>query len=232
MSRILVIDDDFHCRSLLLRFLQTADLYACEAANAGEGFKAVESRRPNVVILDWRLKDGVAGPGFMKTLRRHHLSLPVVMMTSTRCDERDELAALRHGANLFFEKQEIFDNIDAFLRHVKALALASPGEDPGDGGVYELAGLRLAPRTGRAQVGGKDVELNPKESELLAVLLRRPGVLHSASALWSAVWAEDPAGDWHHTLDNRVSSLRRKLGPKWGSRLVSRKGQGYLLDVL
>ncbi|UPT75933.1 MAG: response regulator transcription factor [Elusimicrobiota bacterium] len=231
MRKVLIVDDEFLSRCLFRRILKDADISVCDAATAAEAHKAIARDRPMAVVLDWLLGDGVDGPGFLRELRRRDATLPVVMITAQRCSEIDEAAAFRHGANLFFQKDEVFANGPAFVRHLKALMLARAQAPETEGTVIELDGLRLSPRLGKLHVEGREVVLNPKELGLLQALLRHAGIVHPAETLWSTVWGETHSGDWHHTLDNRVSTLRRKLGRKWGARLVSRKGQGYLLDL-
>lgn len=229
MRKVLIVDDEFLSRSLFRRILKEAEIPVTDALDSFEARRAVARERPAAVILDRLLGDGVEGAGFLRELRRRDAGLPVVMVTAQRCSEADEAAAFRLGANLFFQKDEIFSNPPAFVRHLKALMLASDQAPAPHGAVFELDGLRLCPRLG-LKVEGRAIALNPKELGLLRALLRHAGIVHPAAALWSSVWGEEQEG-WHHTLDNRVSTLRRKLGRKWGARLISRKGQGYMLDL-
>jgi DNA-binding response OmpR family regulator len=93
---------------------------------------------------------------------------------------------------------------------------------------HALDGLKFYPDSCRLIVGDEAVILNHKESILLEVFLRRPNVLHSQESLWSQGWPSSDAEDWRHALDIRISSLRGKLGEKWGPRLECRKKLGFI----
>ena len=65
--------------------------------------------------------------------------------------------------------------------------------------------------------------------DLLKIFVQRPNILHTRSYLWEAVWGYE-SEQWAHTLDATLSSLRRKLGPKWGPRLICSRGRGFLFE--
>lgn len=230
MQRVLIIDDQFSFRRVLARMLEPQGFTVDHAEDVPSALKACAARKPHVVLLDWVLGGGLDGGDFLKCVRRFKPAPPVVAVTEVAVNDLDEAAVLSRGARLFLRKTEISHDPEAFVRHLKALADLAQAGEAATSTVLEHDGLRFEPQAGAVIVKGRRVALNPKESALLAVFLRRPGVLHRPEHLWETVWGRDPDGDWHHVLDNRVSALRRKLGAPWGSRLLSRKGQGYLLD--
>ena len=93
---------------------------------------------------------------------------------------------------------------------------------------YSLDDLEYYPEMFRLVVGNEAVRLNCKEALLLEVFLKRPMVVHSPEFLWDSVWPTSDAEDWRHALDIRISSLRGKLGKRWGKRLVCRKKLGFV----
>jgi DNA-binding response OmpR family regulator len=123
-------------------------------------------------------------------------------------------------------------DMEVLLDRVRS-ALERSAERTGDGEpmprCYELDGLRFYPDSCRLVVNDEAVPLNYKEATLLEVFMRRPDVLHSQESLWNRGWSSSEAEDLRHALDNRISSLRGKMGAKWGPRLVCRKKLGFIL---
>jgi DNA-binding response OmpR family regulator len=230
MLRALVIDDQPSFRQVMARLLERQGFRVDLAENAASGLKSCGLNRPHVVLLDWVLGDGLGGDAFLKASRALKPAPPIVAVTAVPITDLDEASVLQRGARLFIRKTEIARDQEAFVRHVKALADLSQARTPAPEEVLVRGDLRYAPGSGNLSIRGRAVTLNPKERALLDLFLRRPGVLHRPEHLWDAVWEREPGDGWHHVVDNRVSSLRRKLGPAWGARLLSRKGQGYLLD--
>ena len=215
----------------MTRLLEPDGFHVDHAGDVATALRVCAEKKPHVVLLDWLLNDGLNGDGFMKCVRRLKPVPPVVAVTESFVDDNDEAAVLAKGVKYFFRKTEIAQDRTAFVRHLKALADLSDARTPPPEEILVRGDLRFAPVSGALTIGGRPVGLNPKELSLLSLFLRRPGVLHRPEHLWEAVWAREPDGGWHHTVDNRISSLRSKLGPKWGARLLSRKGQGYLLSA-
>lgn len=228
MPRVLIVDDQLAFRRVMARMLERDGFRVDHAENVQMALKSCVERKPHVVLLDWILNDGLGGEGFLKAARQLKPIPPVVAVTEVAVTDVDEAAVLQRGARLFMRKIEISRDPDAFIRHVRALADLAEASTPLPEELITRGDLRFAPVSGTLLIKGKRIELNPKEHALLGVLLRRPGVLHRPEHLWEAVWGREPGDGWHHVVDNRVSSLRRKLGADWGARLLSRKGQGYL----
>lgn len=231
MLRVLIVDDQVAFRRVMVRMLERDGFQVDQAESVSAALKSCTERRPHVVLLDWILNDGLGGEGFLKAARQLKPVPPIVAVTEVAVTDIDEAAVLQRGARLFMRKIEISRDPEAFIRHLRALADLAEAGAPAPEELITRGDLRFAPVSGTLLIKGKRIELNPKEHALLGVLLRRPGVLHRPEHLWEAVWGRDPDEGWHHVVDNRVSTLRKKLGADWGARLVSRKGQGYLLNV-
>jgi DNA-binding response OmpR family regulator len=229
MSRVLVVDDDFHFRSLIVTILEKGGLFYAEAETTTEAFNSLDRFKPDALVVDWCLKETMDGTGLIRAIRRRPgwAGVPAMLISARRSSENDEAEALKSGVNLFMGKGELAANHETFLRHLKALIRAAGGNAAA---AHDFGGLRFTAGSGSIEVEGREVLLNPKEGCLLEILTHRPGVTHAPEQLWAAAWSAPTGGDWHHVLDNRISSLRRKLGRKWGARLVCRKGQGYLFD--
>lgn len=192
----------------------------------GERALAVLQHEPvDLVILDWRLP-GISGVSIAKALRSHPRTrtLPLLMVTA-RATQDEEVSALEAGADDHIAKP--FDE-KVLLARLRSLTRRRERELTADQ-AKRFPGLELDLDAGRLALDGEPVHLTPKETDLLAIFLHRPDMIHTRAFLWQALWDyESPLQD--RILIATISALRRKLGPKWGARLQVHKGKGYSFE--
>jgi two-component system phosphate regulon response regulator PhoB len=180
------------------------------AADGAEALRAIESERPDLVVLDWMLP-GMSGLEVLAELRRREetRNLPVILLTA-RGEATDRIEGLRQGADDYvtkpFSPQELVLRVAAVLRR----AQPAPAAD-GAGKVLRVGPFVVDESAARAAVDGRELELTPTEFRLLAVLMERRGRVQSRRQLLEAVW-EVTARITTRTVDMHVQRLRAKLG--------------------
>ena len=223
MTRLLVVDDDANLRHTLgYAFRQEG----FEVVTADDGDAALVSFRqthPDLVILDVMLP-GRDGFEVARVLRRES-DVPVIMLTA-RDSELDKVVGLEIGADDYlakpFSTRELIARVRAMLRRSRR---AEPAQ--ADARV-EVAGLVLDGSRHRVSLDGREIELKPKEFDLLAFFMAHTGQVFGREQLLASVWGYDFAGD-SRTVDTHVKTLREKLGdsaerPLWVETV---RGVGY-----
>lgn len=229
LTRVLVVEDDPGMRSVYKRFFDSwADEgFAAELVCDGEQALDALARRPvDLMVVDWLLP-GLPGPSLVSALRAHPRTRSVgVLMVTGRGRLEDELAALEAGSDDYLAKPVDERRLLARLRSLRRrreLAFSRRSEE-------RHPGLRYDPHAARVELDGVPVRLTPKELDLLGVFLHRPDAVLSASYLWEYAWGYE-SENWAHVLAATLSSLRRKLGPRWGARLKALRGRGYIFET-
>jgi len=227
-SAILIVDDDpvvLHALTLTLQ----ATGYEVKTASSPENLDVlIRSVRPALVLMDVLL-GREDGREICRALRRDPATatLPVILISANRKEEDDQAYGLEAGADDYLLKpvkpRLLRARVESVLRRFSAPADCSA--------VLQESGLRLDVPGRRVQVGKEDVLLTRKEFDLLVAFMRARGRPLSPTFLLEAVWGYDTA-DYNdtHTVEVHVSSLRRKLGKKFSSRLTTMVGTGYRLD--
>lgn len=175
----------------------------------------------DAVILDRILGDG-DGMELLRSIRSNKVTrdLPVLILSGRKADH-EVISGLRNGADDYLAKPCTVEMFRARL--FAALRLNRTDGKPG---LLGRPGLQLDPADGRLFVDGRVEHLEPKETAVLAIFLRRPDVIHSAVFIYETVWGEDEGP--RNTLESRLCTLRRKLGSR-ASRLETIRGCGYRL---
>src|SRR5581483_594221 len=226
---VLAVEDDPAVHKLYRLFFDmrhSKDFEWKLATNAEEGLAALRRRAPDVVLLDWVLPD-MSGIELLELVRSHPKLAPIgVIVVTGKKESRDAVRALESGADDYVPKP--FD-LDVLLARIRSLlrrkTVLTVEPETVDG-----LGLSLNLQTGALRAGDKAIaSLYPKEAELLRIFLKRPDVVHSPFFLWESVWGYE-AQDWRHIVEAKISALRKRLGPKLGDRLKSRRGLGYFLE--
>ncbi len=201
-----------------------------EVLVAGDGEKALtlaRANRPDLLVLDLMLP-GMGGIEVCDTLRREGSTAAVIMLTA-RDSEADRIAGLNIGADDYvvkpFSMQELLARVAAQLRRIGIL---SERGTPSDGDVIEVGGLRIDSASRNVVVDESEIELRPREFDLLAFLAARPGRVYSRDQLLQEVWGFDYSGDTR-TVDVHVRWLRLKIekDPSSPVRLQTVRGVGY-----
>ncbi len=223
-ARILIVEDDATLRIALKDNLEQAGYAVDTAATCAAAEEAARAAPPDLVLLDIMLPDG-DGYAVCRGLRARGFEGAILMLTA-RTLEEDLVAGLDAGADDYLPKpyrlRELFARVRALLRRRVAIAPAP----------LEFAGFRLDP-SARVLTDGKGapVMLTRTEFDLLALLVSQRGRALSRDEILDAVWGADVVVDTH-TVDNFVSSLKRKLG--WTARspfrLTAVRGVGYRFD--
>lgn len=207
------------------RFFDSPDASAFAPAIVADGEQAIERLKKSawdLLVLDWGLP-GISGPTLVRALRsQRRLSSLGVLMVTGRSSAHEEVAALDAGADDHLAKP--FDD-KLLLARLKSLTRRLDLQ-LGEKTARRLPGLLLDPEAECLSVDGREVALRRKEFELLGIFLRRAQMLHARRYLWDTVWGYESDG-WEHVLDATISSLRRKLGPRWGGLIRAHRGQGY-----
>jgi DNA-binding response OmpR family regulator len=221
-ASVLIIEDDANLRLTLEDNLTEQGYQLRVAATLAEAWTALETRPSDVVVLDLMLPDG-DGYAFCRRLREKKLPSRVLMLTA-RSLEEDLVRGFDAGADDYLAKpyrlRELYARVAALLRRGPAEAKATE--------VHRFGPftLQVGARTVSGPMG--PLELTRKEFDLLLLLLESGGRVLSRDEILDRVWG-DVVVDLH-TVDNFVSSLKRKLSVKKGSpgfELKTVRGVGF-----
>ena len=208
MPHLLVVEDDLRIRSNLVRALGDRGHSVTAAATALEGLQRAVEDKPDLVVLDLGLPD-LDGAEMLRMLRAVS-KVPVIVATA-RDESATIVAVLEAGADDYVVKP--FDADQLAARVTAVLRRAAPtAEAPQP---HVVGGLSVDPRTRRVVVEGREVDLSPKEFDLLAYLAERAGTVVSKRELLAEVWRL-PYGGADKTVDVHLSWLRAKLGESAG----------------
>ncbi|MGE3285234.1 MAG: response regulator transcription factor [Pseudonocardia sp.] len=203
MAHVLLVEDDPAIRGALIRGLTERGHAVDSAAAALAGLEQAVRTRPDLVVLDLGLPD-LDGATMLRMLRGAS-RVPVIVATA-RDDERDIVAVLDAGADDYLVKPFGAAQLDARIRAV----LRRSYDGAADGEVV-VGGLRVDPRSRRAELDGAALDLTPREFDLLHYLAARADQVVSKRELLTEVWRL-PYGGADKTVDVHLSWLRRKLG--------------------
>ncbi|MEA2522826.1 MAG: two-component system, OmpR family, response regulator [Thermomicrobiales bacterium] len=213
MGRILIVEDEADLNDLIARQLRQEGHEVYQAYDGLAGLQTVESTNPDLVILDWMLPklDGLA---VARRIRERHV-VPILMLTA-RGEETDVVLGLEVGADDYLTKpfriRELLARVRAILRRVElhrtAPVTAATSEIPA---VLEIGPITLSLEMRTANIGDEELELTPKEFDLLTMFVQNPGRAFSRDYLLERVWGDDVFVT-DRTVDTHVQRLRKKLG--------------------
>jgi DNA-binding response OmpR family regulator len=222
MSRVLLVEDDPDIARALAMALE-GDGYEVTVTHAGtDALARVGNGDIDLVVLDLGLPD-VDGLDVCRRLRASGSAVPILVLTG-RVDEIDTVLGLDAGADDYvakpFRLAEVLARVRAMLRR------------GGDAQRSEVNGVRVDEAARRAWVAGTELDLTPKEFDLLSLLLRQAGNVVTRERIMEEVWDEHWFGSTK-TLDMHVSWLRRKLGDDPSSpRFISTvRGVGFRFEI-
>ncbi len=217
------VEDDKNIRELTVYALGQGGIEARGCANDAEFRKACAERTPDAVLLDIMLPDADGLDILSRVRKTPGLSDVPVMMLTAKDTELDKVRALDSGADDYlckpFGMMEMVSRTRALLRRAgrEKPAHASQGIAVGD--------VTLWPDRREAQLAGKELQLTMREFDLLAFLMKTPGVVYSRETLLQRVWGWDFDGG-SRTVDVHVQQIRAKLGDS-SDLIETVRGVGY-----
>ena len=231
-NRILVVDDEERIRRLLRMYLEKEG-YVIEEAEDGETAlrKALQTDY-DLIVLDLMLP-GIDGMEVCTRLRQSKAT-PVIMLTA-KGEEVNRVQGFEVGADDYvvkpFSPREVIFRIKAILRRSSATAFLSKELATSNNIVFPH--LVIEHDAHRVTADGQEVNLTPKEYELLHFLASSPDKVYSREELLKDVWNYDFFGDLR-TVDTHVKRLREKLNRvsvEAASMITTVWGVGYKLEV-
>lgn len=203
MAKVLIVEDDPTIRTGVIRALGELGHAVATASTALSGLQLAVAERPDVVLLDLGLPD-LDGREMLRMLRAVS-PVPIIVITAAAA-ESDMVRALDSGADDYIVKPFGGRQLDARIRAV----LRRLGKDGGDQTIT-VGGLELDARARRATLDGRQLNLTPREFDMLHYLALRQDQVVTKSELLANVW-QIPYASADKTVDVHLSWLRRKLG--------------------
>ena len=212
-QKILIVDDDNNIAELISLYL-TKECFETTIVNDGESvLPIVEKDPPNLILLDLMLP-GMDGYQVCREVRAKH-EIPIIML-SAKGEVFDKVLGLELGADDYVEKpfdsKEMVARVKAVLRRYKTAAPA-PAPEPTEQFVekkVEYPDLTINLTNYYVTYMGHNVDMPPKELELLYCLAASPNRVYTREQLLDQVWGYEYIGD-SRTVDVHIKRLREKL---------------------
>lgn len=219
--KFLLVDDEPQIRKLLRIGLTTQGYESLEASN-GKAALCLLAKRPDLIILDLGLPD-MPGLELLSTMRRRNESVPIVVLSS-RDDESGKVQALDLGADDYVTKPFGMDELLARLRAALRHRLQVGGERP----LFKTGDLSVDLVRRIVKVHENEVNLSPKEYDLLRLLVQHAGKVVTQKFLLHELW--DGLTDAQY-LRVYVRQLRQKIeaDPGRPQHILTETGVGYRL---
>ena len=226
-TKILLVDDDPNIRQLVNLYLVKEGFEVDMAERGDEALKKVLASPPNLMLLDVMLP-GMDGWQVLRETRKTS-NVPIIMLTA-KDETFDKVLGLELGADDYiakpFDMKELVARIKAVVRRYQT------PEAPEANKALSFPGLTVNINQYTVNYMGKELEMPPKELELLNFLASHPNQVFTREQLLEQVWGYDYFGD-SRTVDVHVKRLREKLteGEKLGWQIKTVWGVGYKFEV-
>lgn len=223
-SKILIIEDDRKMSAALVSGIEAEGYDVVAAGSAEEGFFLVHSLRPNLILLDLTLPQR-NGLEILRQIRKEDLDVRVLILTSHDTVE-DRVEGLRTGADDYLGKPfsfpELMARINALLRRFLP---------PLQSATYTIGNLTLDTQTRTSFRNGQQLELTPREFDLLLYLAKNRGKTVSREMLARDVWRETSRyTPIDNVIDVQIARLRRKVDDPFAVKLLQTvRGLGFSL---
>ena len=226
-TKILLVDDDPNIRQLVNLYLEKEGFEVSMADRGDAALKAFRQSPPDLMLLDLMLP-GMDGWEVCREVRKTS-NLPIIMLTA-KDETFDKVLGLELGADDYivkpFDMKELVARIKAVLRRYQQ------PEPSAESKALTFQGLTVNIAQYTVSFKGREIEMPPKELELLHFLASHPNQVFTREQLLEQVWGYDYFGD-SRTVDVHVKRLREKLegGEALGWQIKTVWGVGYKFEV-
>lgn len=225
-QRILIADDESNIAELISLYLTKEGYETQKAGDGKEAFRMVQSFNPDLIILDIMMPE-MDGYEFCREVRKSS-TVPIIMLTA-KGETFDKVLGLELGADDYmvkpFDTKELVARVKAVLRRLENK----------ESNTKKLSFENLTINLSNYSVSyqGENVEMPPKELELLFYLASHPNQVFTREQLLNQIWGYEYYGDTR-TVDVHIKRIREKLGSeeehtKWSIKTVW--GVGYKFEV-
>ncbi len=215
---ILVVDDEKLIRSVIKDYLENENMNVLEAENGLEALRIFKEEKIDLIILDIMMPK-MDGYETLKEIRKL-AETPVIMLTAMK-EEIDKLHSFDMGVDDYvtkpFSPRELIARVKAILKRngkIKEL--------------YTYKTLEVDYKGRKVTIDNKEIELTPKEYEILTYFIDNKGIALSREQLLNVIWGYDFYGD-DRTVDTHIKMLRHSLG-EYRDLIKTVRAVGYKYD--
>jgi len=225
MKRVLIIEDDKEISDLLEIHLKDLDCSVEKVYDGAFGLQNAKSDSFDLIILDVMLPK-MDGFEVCKEIRKAEVKTPILMLTS-KSEETDKVLGLEFGADDYLTKpfslREFIARVKAIFRRVNEFSNSGPEKKKL---VFDELVIDLEKR--RVFLNNENIELTPKEFDLLYLMASHPGKIYTRENLLNLIWGTQYGG-YEHTVNSHINRLRSKIekdvsNPKY---IITSWGVGY-----
>lgn len=228
-QKILIVDDDENIAELISLYLTKECFDTMMVYDGEDALNAFETYKPNLILLDLMLP-GIDGYQVCREIRSKS-NVPIIML-SAKGEIFDKVLGLELGADDYiikpFDAKELVARVKAVLRRYQPAKTEEPAAPKGKR--VDYPGLTVNLTNYSVIVDGANVDMPPKELELLYFLASSPNQVFTREQLLDQLWGYEYIGDTR-TVDVHIKRLREKIKdhPSW--KLSTVWGIGYKFEV-
>jgi two-component system copper resistance phosphate regulon response regulator CusR len=217
---LLVVEDELKLLNNLCRGLGEEGFAVLSAGSAEAAQRAVANGEFDAIVLDLRLpgKDGLE---FLRELRAAGNATPVLILTA-RGSIGERVTGLETGADDYLTKPFAFAELVARIRALARRRLGAPQT------VLRVADLEFDAVRRRARRAGRELNLSPKETLLLELLMRNAGQTVTRAMIAEIVWGPG-YNDFSNLIEVFVNRLRQKINDGGPPLIATVRGAGYAM---
>ena len=227
-QKIMIVDDDNNIAELISLYL-IKECFEAEIYNDGESaLAALDTYAPNLILLDLMLP-GMDGYQVCREVRAKS-NIPIIML-SAKGEVFDKVLGLELGADDYMEKpfdsKELVARVKSVLRRYKAVpeTVQETSEK-----CVEYPDLIINQTNYSVVYMGKNIDMPPKDLELLYFLAASPNHVFTREQLLDQIWGYEYMGDTR-TVDVHIKRLREKINDHESWKISTIWGIGYKFEV-
>lgn len=217
--RILVVDDEKLIRDVIIEYLKLEKYDYLEASNGMDAIEIVKHNDVDIIIMDIMMPKM---DGFKASSLIREISDAPIIMLSARDTELDKLNGFDLGIDDYitkpFSPKELIARIKAISKRINM-----------DNDMFIYEDLKIDYKAHSVFISEKEINLTPKEYELLVYFIKNNNIALSRETLLSKIWGYDYYGDYR-TIDTHIKMLRNNLG-KYRDLIKTVRRVGYKFEA-